>query len=194
MTAADPNSAASQAACPTSSDPLAPLASALDKLGSVLGPEGEGFMVERFIDNLRVKVHPTRLLDALTTLKTQDGFAMPAELGATDYLEYPGRPAGASRFEVHYVLRDLDENRMIVVKTGVDEPDPALPSVTHLWRGADWMEREVFDMFGITFLNHPDPRRILLPDEFESHPLRKDYPLRGRGERHNLPRIVRAES
>jgi len=192
-TAAEPNPDA--ALCPTAPhDPFAALAPALEKLAAAVGPEGEGFTVERFRDNLRVRVHPTRLLNALTTLKTQDGFAMLAELGATDYLGYPGRPATAPRFEVHYVLRDLDENRMIIVKTGVDDPDPALPSVTHLWRGADWMEREVFDLFGITFLNHPDLRRILLPDEFESYPLRKDYPLRGRGERHNLPRITRAES
>ena len=63
-----------------------------------------------------------------------------------------------------------------------------------LWRGADWHERETYDMFGIIFEGHPDLRRILMPDEFTAFPLRKDYPLRGRGERHNFPRITRAES
>jgi NADH-quinone oxidoreductase subunit C len=69
-----------------------------------------------------------------------------------------------------------------------------LPSVFPLWKGADWMEREVYDMYGIEFVGHPDLRRILMPEEFTSYPLRKDYPLRGRGERHNFAALTRAES
>ena len=76
----------------------------------------------------------------------------------------------------------------------MNDPDPELPSVVHLWRGADWMEREVYDMYGVRFDGHPDLRRILMPAEFTSFPLRKDYPLRGLGERHNFPTITRAES
>jgi NADH-quinone oxidoreductase subunit C len=117
---------------------------------------------------------------------------MLAELGGTDYLGYPGR--SRARFEVHYVLRNTETRERLVVKAGVDDPDPALPSAVPLWPGADWMEREVFDMFGIRFTGHPDLRRILMPDEFTAYPLRKDYPLRGRGERHNLPRLTRGES
>ena len=68
-----------------------------------------------------------------------------------------------------------------------------MPSVVPLWEGANWLEREVWDMFGIRFDGHPDLRRILLPEEFTAFPLRKDYPLQGRGERHNFPVLARAE-
>ncbi len=154
---------------------------------------GDGvYSTSYFRDNVRLFVPPARLLDLLRTLKDECGFAMLAELGGTDYLGYPGRTRG--RFEVHYVLRNLETNERLVVKVGVDEPDPTLPSVVDLWPGADWMEREVYDMFGITFAGHPDLRRILMPEEFTAFPLRKDYPLRGRGERHNFPRLTRGDS
>ncbi|MDR3639418.1 MAG: NADH-quinone oxidoreductase subunit C [Isosphaeraceae bacterium] len=154
---------------------------------------GDGvFSTSCFRENLRLFVPPARLLDVLGVLKNQCGFALLAELGGTDYLGYPGWTR--ARFEVHYVLRNLDTNEMIVVKAGVDDPSPTLPSAVPLWPGADWMEREVFDMYGITFAGHPDLRRILMPEEFTAYPLRKDYPLRGRGERHNFPRLTRGES
>ncbi len=154
---------------------------------------GDGvFSTSSFRDNLRLFVPPARLVELLGALKDSCGFAMLAELGGTDYLGYPGR--SRSRFEVHYVLRNLETNGRLVVKAGVDDPDPSLPSVVGLWPGADWMEREVYDMFGIAFAGHPDLRRILMPEEFTAFPLRKDYPLRGRGERHNFPRLTRGDS
>jgi NADH-quinone oxidoreductase subunit C len=162
----------------------------LSTLAAVLG-EGV-FSTARFRDNLRLLVPPARLEELLFALKDQCGFNLLAELGATDYLGYPGRTR--ARFEVHYVLRNLENSEMLVVKTGVEPPDPALPSAVPIWPGADWMEREVFDMFGIRFDGHPDLRRILMPEEFAAYPLRKDYPLRGRGERHNFPRLSRGES
>jgi NADH-quinone oxidoreductase subunit C len=162
-------------------------------LATLARVHGEGvFSTARFRDNLRVFVPAGRLLDVLGTLKGECGFAMLAELGGSDYLGYPG-PTRA-RFEVHYVLLNLETSERLVVKAGVDEPDPTLPSVVPLWPGANWMEREVFDMYGIRFTGHPDLRRILMPEEFTAFPLRKDYPLRGRGERHNFPRLTRAES
>ena len=74
----------------------------------------------------------------------------------------------------------------------LDEPDLAVDSLVRLWEGANWLEREVWDMFGIEFTGHPDLRRILLPEEFTAHPLRKDYPMQGRGERHNFPVLTRS--
>jgi NADH-quinone oxidoreductase subunit C len=154
---------------------------------------GDGvFTTSRLHDNLRLYVPPARLVELLGVLRDRCGFRFLSELGGTDYLGYPGRTR--ARFEVHYVLRNPETADMIVVKAGVDDPAPKLPSVVSLWKGADWMEREVFDMFGIGFEGHPDLRRILMPDDFVAFPLRKDYPLRGRGERHNFPRLTRAES
>jgi NADH-quinone oxidoreductase subunit C len=162
-------------------------------LAAVAAALGDGvFTTSRFRDNLRLFVPPPRLVELLEVLKTRCGFTFLSEVGGADYLGYPGRTR--ARFEVHYVLRNLDTAEFLVVKTGVDDPEPTLPSVVPLWQGADWMEREVFDMFGIRFAGHPNLKRILMPEEFTAFPLRKDYPLRGRGERHNFPVITRAES
>ena len=113
------------------------------------------------------------------------------ELTTIDYLEYPN---ATDRYGVVYCVLNTVTGERLFVKTHLNPPELRLPSVYPLWRSADWMEREVFDMFGIEFDGHPDLRRILMPDEFTAFPLRKDYPLRGRGERHNFPVITRAES
>ena len=153
----------------------------------------EAFTTSTFRDNLRIHIGADRLIELLSILKNVGGFRFLSEVGGTDYLKYPSDRKGC-RFEVHYVLRNLETSEWLVVKTGADDPDPTIPSVVPLWAGANWMEREVYDMFGVRFSGHPDLRRILMPEEFTSYPLRKDYPLRGRGERHNFPRILRAES
>lgn len=124
------------------------------------------------------------------------------DVTAVDYLDYPAATPG--RFAVVWVLRSLTHNTLLVVKSHLDpsidtmgiEADPALEmdSVCDLWEGAEWREREVFDMFGIRFRNHPDLRRILLWRDFPAHPLRKDYPLRGRGERENYAVVDREDA
>ncbi len=91
-------------------------------------------------------------------------------------------PDDEERFEVVYEFYSIRTRRRIRLKTRVPESDPVVDSLTDVWKGADFMEREVYDMMGIRFRNHPDLRRILMPDEYEEgYPLRKDFPLRGRG-------------
>jgi NADH-quinone oxidoreductase subunit C len=84
------------------------------------------------------------------------------------------------RFEVVYHFLSLEHRHRLRVKVPVGEPDPEVDTLTGLWKGANWYEREVYDMFGIRFRGHPDLRRILMYPEFEGHPLRKDYPIRRR--------------
>jgi NADH-quinone oxidoreductase subunit C len=152
---------------------------------------GEGFASSHFRDNTRFDVPPASVVDVLNLLKGDCGFDLLVDLTAVDLLEYPD---ARNRFRVVYALANTATAERIYVRTHLDEPDPTLPSVVPLWLGADWMEREVFDMFGIRFAGHPNLKRILMPEEFTAFPLRKDYPLRGRGERHNFPVITRAES
>ncbi len=92
----------------------------------------------------------------------------------------------AIRFAVVYQLYSHKHNRRFSVSIPVPEADPRIESVVSVWPGANWLEREVYDMYGIVFDGHPDLRRILMPDDFGSYPLRKDYPLHGKGERDNF--------
>jgi NADH-quinone oxidoreductase subunit C len=118
----------------------------------------------------------------LEALKAE-GYAMLLDLGAVDY------PERAPRFDVVYHLLKLPRKPASVAELGtpqrfrllcgVDGTDPKLPTAVDLWQSADWAEREVFDLFGIVFDGHPDLRRIQMPHDWEGHPLRKDYPLRG---------------
>lgn len=151
----------------------------------------EGFYTESFGDQIRLVVPQPRQHEVLAHLKTASGFDFLVDVTAVDYLEYP---EAADRFAVIYCLLNTVTGERLIVKVYVNDPNPTVKSVYDLWRGSDWLEREVYDMFGIIFEGHPDLRRILMPEEFTAFPLRKDYPLRGYGERHNFPVITRAES
>jgi NADH-quinone oxidoreductase subunit C len=144
-----------------------------------------------FRGDKRIVVPHQRAHLALEFLKNQKGFDLLVDITAVDYLEYPD---AVDRYAVIYVLANTATVDRLIVKTFLNPPQLELPTATDLWLGADWMEREVFDMFGVTFAGHPDLRRILMPDEFTAYPLRKDYPVKGYGERHNFPVITRAES
>lgn len=153
------------------------------------------FTTSAFKDNVRVELAADKaaavLFDLLACLKTECGFDYIVDVVGIDYLNYPN---AADRYGVVYALANTKTAERIFVKAYCNDPDPELPSAVPLWAGADWLEREVYDMFGVAFRGHPDLRRILMPAEFTSYPLRKDYPLRGLGERHNFPTITRAES
>ncbi len=159
----------------------------LEALSRAFGP----LPTSQFRGQSRVVVEPCSIHDVLAFLKEHRGFDMLVDLTCVDYLYY--RDA-VDRFGLVYLLANTVTNERITIRAFLNDPDPQAPSVVDLWRGADWMEREVWDMFGIRFAGHPDLRRILLPDEFTAFPLRKDYPLQGRGERHNFPVITRSES
>lgn len=157
----------------------------LEKFGS------DSFTASEFRGNKRLIIGAERITPLMTWLKEDHGYDLLAELTAVDYLKYP---QARDRYGVVYGLTNTQSGDRLWVKTYVNDPDPTLASVYPIWRGADWLEREVYDMYGIVFTGHPDLRRILLPEEFTSYPLRKDYPLRGKGERHNFPVLTRAQS
>lgn len=104
-------------------------------------------------------------------------FNLLMDLSAVDYFTF-GEPR--PRFEVVYHLYSLGQNHRIRIKVPVEEKDAAVPSLTGIWPAANWYEREVWDMFGISFTGHPDLKRILMYQEFVGHPLRKDYPVNKR--------------
>ena len=144
-----------------------------------------------FRGQTRVVVAKDRLLDVMTLLTQDRGFDLLVDVTCVDYLNY--RDA-TDRFGLVYLLANTHTNERLTIRVFLNEPDLSVPSMVDLWKGADWLEREVFDMFGIVFDGHPDLRRILMPDEFTAYPLRKDYPLQGRGERHNFPVLTRSEA
>jgi NADH-quinone oxidoreductase subunit C len=144
-----------------------------------------------FRGDLRVVVPRPSAFAVLAMLKEKLGFDFLVDITCVDYLNY--RDA-ADRFGLVYLLANTATNARVTVRVFLNEPDLSVPSVVPLWEGANWMEREVWDMFGIIFEGHPDHRRILMPEAFTAFPLRKDYPLQGRGERHNFPVITREES
>ena len=135
-----------------------------------------------------VYVSKARSYDVLAWLKDAPAqrFDYLTDVTAVDYRD-PERP-----LEVVYQLRSLARRADLRVKVALDKREPLeVRSVVTLWRGADWLEREVYDMFGIVFTGHPDLRRILTWNGFGSYPLRKDYPLRGVGEREDYKIVTR---
>ncbi|WP_292664173.1 NADH-quinone oxidoreductase subunit C [Nitratifractor sp.] len=119
-----------------------------------------------------VTIRPEQNIEALRTLKEECGYAMCSELSAVDYLAQDGE------FEIFYQLLNLEEAKRICILTRIKE-DQAIESIVPLYAMAKFAEREMYDMFGIVVNNHPYLKRIIMPDDWEGHPLRKTYPLEG---------------
>ncbi|GAB4390050.1 MAG: NADH-quinone oxidoreductase subunit C [Thermodesulfovibrionales bacterium] len=132
--------------------------------------------VEEFRGQVSVSVAKGRIVEICRFLRDEPelGFDLLRDLCGVDYL---GRKT--PRFEVVYHLYSIRNRRILRLKAQVPEDDARIQSVVPVWIGADWHERECYDMYGIVFEGHPDLRRILMPEDWEGHPLRKDYPLRG---------------
>ncbi len=141
-------------------------------------------------DQFYIRVAPEHLLEVMQFLRDDEAtkFEQLVDLTCVDYLHFPN---ATDRYGVTYGLLSHTHGHRLWAKCFVNDPEPKVPSVFGIWKGADWMEREVFDMFGVVFEGHPDLRRILTWDGFGSFPLRKDYPLRGKGERENYEIVTR---
>ena len=119
-----------------------------------------------------LRIDPARNVTILEALRAK-GYQFLASLHGVDY--YPDEP----RLGVLYELLEMKAVDRISVKARLDTGEPNIQTVTHLWPGADWPERECFDMFGVVFDGHPDLRRILMPEDYEGHPQRRDFPVGG---------------
>jgi NADH-quinone oxidoreductase subunit C len=150
---------------------------------SALGPDVVK-STGQFRDEFTIVVAASAIVRACTLLRDDPefAFAMLIDLTAVD------RNTPEDRFEVVYHLYSLKNRRYLVLKVRTGGHTPEVPSVTGVWASANWHERETFDMFGIRFLNHPDLRRMYMPEEFEYYPLRKDFPLMGVPDSIPLPR------
>jgi NADH-quinone oxidoreductase subunit C len=121
-----------------------------------------------------VRIHRDSWLEVLGFLRKPLGFDLFVDLTAVDYL---GKEKELPRFEVVVHLRNMVTGKRIRVKSRLPESDPSVQSLSLLWKGANWFERECHEMYGILFKDSPDLRHLLLYPEFEGHPLRKDYPI-----------------
>jgi NADH-quinone oxidoreductase subunit C len=132
---------------------------------------------KRFRDQDFLTVRKEHIVDILMTLRddTDCDYRMVSDLLCVDLLGFDREP----RFEVIYSLYSPTTYRRIVVKAQVDEDEASIDTVSDVYPSANWAEREIFDLFGISFNHHPDLRRIMMPDDWVGHPLRKDYPLGG---------------
>jgi NADH-quinone oxidoreductase subunit C len=132
---------------------------------------------KRFREEDFIVVRKERVVDILTVLRDdpETRYDLVSDILGVDLLGFNREP----RFEVIYSLYSLTHKKRIVIKAQVDEDDPTIDTASGVWMAAEWAEREIFDMFGIEFIGHNDLRRIMMPDDWVGHPLRKDFPLGG---------------
>ena len=131
-----------------------------------------GLEAIEFRGDISLMVPPDKIVEVCKALRDDFGFDVLSAESAVDYW-----PEQAPRFHVIYQLYSMTHNQRIGLRVPLDGNGPSLPSVTGVYPNANWHEREIWDMFGIRFEGHPDLRRIIMPYDWEGHPLRKDYPL-----------------
>jgi NADH-quinone oxidoreductase subunit C len=155
----------------------------------ILQEFGSDLQCVEFRDQISVVVPKDQILSVCSFLKNDPelNFNYLSFVGGVDLL--PNDP----RFEIVYQLFSVNHNHRFRIKTRIEESDARIESVTSLWPTADWHERETSEMFGIEFLNHPDPRKLLLPEDWTIHPLRKDFPVEGTDDTPDLPRQGRKD-
>lgn len=148
----------------------------------------------RYVGTTTVTAPADRLEEVLRFCRDDEriAFDMLVDLTCVDYLAFPD--LSPARFAVIYSLLSTRHNRRLWVKVYLSEDRLHVPSATGLWASANWFEREVFDLFGVVFDGHPDLRRIVTAPGMQHFPLRKDYPVTGRGERESLPAIRREDA
>jgi NADH-quinone oxidoreductase subunit C len=161
--------------------PADPVAAAKDRFGDDI------LHAKEFAGETTIVVAPENIPAVMKFMKETPGliYNFLSDISAVDYYPndygagYDGEnsPFRPERFGIAYHLYSMLYNRRIRIKTFAMEEDPVVPTITDIWLGADWLEREILDMMGVTFENHPDPRRLLMPDDWDGHPHRRDYPL-----------------
>ena len=146
----------------------------LGSIQRVCGSAAQDSHIER--GDLILVVSAAAISEVLKSCKESSelDFAMLVDITAVDWMDLR-----TNRFEVVYQLLSISKNRRLTIRVELPEDKAQIATATNLWNGANFLEREVWDMFGISFVGHPDLRRILMYDEFKGHPLRKDYPVQG---------------
>ena len=152
---------------------------ALDPVDALKAQFGDAIVrTKQFRGETTVVVDPARIVEVMLFLRNTTGlvYNFLSDISSVDY--YPDvDDENYERFGVAYHIYSMLYNRRLRVKVYLPEENPVVASITDVWRAANWLEREIMDMMGITFEGHPDPRRLLMPEDWDGHPLRRDYPL-----------------
>jgi NADH-quinone oxidoreductase subunit C len=145
----------------------------LQSIVQTLQEKYEVIKVEEFRGEVHVFIAPAQVVEVLTHLRDNESFELMSAMTAVDYWPQGEDP----RFNVICQLTSVSRDLSLQIRIPVAGADPRVPTVSGVYGSANWREREIFDMFGIAFEGHPDLRRILMPFDWEGHPLRKDFPL-----------------
>jgi NADH-quinone oxidoreductase subunit C len=152
----------------------------LDPVSAVRSALGDALLdTHTFAGETTLIVEPSALVRVARFLRDTSGLVYNylSDISAVDYYPETRGPNGEGRFGVSYHLYSMLYNRRIRIKVFLPEDEPVVPTLTVVWQSANWLEREIIDMMGITFEGHPDPRRLLMPEDWDGHPHRRDYPL-----------------